>query len=73
LSIPTTSAALLSCMTFDERNSKGDDDPTVGMKPFLLKPFQKLQEVARSVAKVEIACGMDINEDEFVEKFSPGM
>lgn len=59
-------------MTFDERN-KDEDDPAVGMKPFLANPFYKLQEVARTVAKVEIACGMDINEDEFVEKFNPGM
>lgn len=66
------SAALLSCMTFDER-SKDEDDPAAGMKPFLANPFYKLQEVARTVAKVEVACGLDVNEDEFVGKFNPGM
>jgi ATP-dependent RNA helicase DOB1 len=64
--------ALLSVMTFDER-TKDDDDPTKGLKTFLLNPFYKLQEVARTVARVEIACGVDIDEDEFVDKFNPGM
>lgn len=64
--------ALLSCMTFDERN-KDEDDPTKGMRSYLTNPFFKLQEVARTVARVEIACGIDIVEDEFVDKFNPGM
>jgi ATP-dependent RNA helicase DOB1 len=64
--------ALLSVMTFDEK-SKEDDDPTKGLKSFLLNPFYKFQEVARTVARVEIACGVDIDEDEFVDKFNPGM
>lgn len=66
------SVALLSCMTFDER-SKDEDDPASGMKSFLSKPFYKLQEIARSVAREEIACGIQMDEDEFVEKFNPGM
>lgn len=66
------SAALLSCMTFDERN-KDDGDPASGLKSFLSTPFYKLQEIARTVAKVEIACGIELNEDEFVDKFNPGM
>jgi ATP-dependent RNA helicase DOB1 len=64
--------ALLSCMTYDERN-KDDDDPTKGLKGFLLNPFHKLQEVARSVAKSQIACKVDVDEDAFVDKFHPGM
>lgn len=66
------SAALLSCMTFDERN-KDDGDPASGLKSLLSTPFYKLQEIARTVAKVEIACGIELNEDEFVDKFNPGM
>lgn len=66
------SAALLSCMTFDERN-KDDGDPASGLKSFLSAPFYKLQEIARTVAKVEIACGIELNEDEFIDKFNPGM
>jgi ATP-dependent RNA helicase DOB1 len=66
------SAALLSCLTFDERN-KDEGDPASGLKPLLSSPFYKLQEIARNVAKVKISCGIDINEDEFVDKFNPGM
>ena len=64
--------ALLSCMTYDEP-MKDDDDPTKGLKNFLLNPFHKLQEVARTVAKVQVASNVDIDEEEFVDKFNPGM
>ena len=63
--------ALLSAMTFDERND--DDDPTKGLKSYLLNPFYKLQEVARNVAQVQSGCGLEVDEDEFVDKFNPGM
>lgn len=64
--------ALLSSMTYDERN-KNEDDPTQGLKSFLLNPFYKLQEVAKTVAQVQASCGLDVDEDEFLEKFNPGM
>jgi ATP-dependent RNA helicase DOB1 len=63
---------LLSTMTFDERNMN-DDDPTKGLKSFLLNPFYKLQEVARTVSQVQTACNLDIDEEEFLAKFNPGM
>jgi len=63
---------LMSCMTNDERNSD-EDDPLKGLKSYLTVPFHKLQEVARTVARVEIACGIEIEEDEFVDQFNPGM
>ena len=64
--------ALLSCMTFDERN-KNEDDPASKLQSHLSKPFYKLQEVARSVARIEAACGIETKEDEFVDSFNPGM
>ena len=64
--------ALLSSMTFDEKN-KDDDDPTKGLKSYLLNPFYKLQEVARTVAKIQIECGVELDEEEFMDKFNPGM
>merc|ERR1711971_573456 len=64
--------APLSSMTFDERN-KDEDDPTKGLKSFLLNPFYKLQDVARTVAQTQAACGLDVDEDEFLNKFNPGM
>jgi ATP-dependent RNA helicase DOB1 len=64
--------ALLSCMTYDERN-KDDDDPAKGLKSYLANPFYKLQEVARTVAKASVACKIELDEDQFVEQFNPGM
>ena len=64
--------ALLSAMTFTEKNSD-DDDPAGKMKSFLSGPFYKLQEVARTVARVEASCGVDVKEEEFVDSFNPGM
>jgi len=68
------SCALLSCMTFDEKKKGDDDDPSKGLKSYLANPFAKLKEAARLVARASIDCKMDgIDEDEFVEKFNPGM
>uniref|UniRef100_A0A7S1B8P0 ATP-dependent RNA helicase Ski2/MTR4 C-terminal domain-containing protein n=2 Tax=Corethron hystrix TaxID=216773 RepID=A0A7S1B8P0_9STRA len=64
--------ALLSCAIFDERQ-KGGEDPAAGLKGGLLKAFKRLRDVARQVAKTSIACKMDLEEEEFVEKFNPGM
>ncbi|KAK1741610.1 exosome RNA helicase MTR4 [Skeletonema marinoi] len=65
------SVALLSCLIFDERSN--DDDPAQGLKSHLSGPYYKLIELARSVAKVAISCKIELNEDEFVEKFNPGL
>lgn len=64
--------ALLSCMTYDEP-SKDDDDATKGLKSFLLNPFYKLQDVAKTVAQVQASCGLEVDEDEFLAKLNPGM
>lgn len=64
--------ALLSCMTFDERN-KSEDNPAASLKSYLANPFYKLQDAARNVVRVEISCGMDKNEEEFIDGFNPGM
>ena len=66
------SVAVLSCLTFDERN-KDEGDPAEGLKSYLSGPFYKLQECARTVAKASIACKIELDEDEFIEKFNPGM
>jgi len=66
------SVALLSCLIFDEK-SKDEDDPAQGLKSYLSGPYYKLIELARSVAKVAISCKIELNEDEFVEKFNPGL
>ena len=65
------SVALLSCLIFDEKPN--DDDPAQGLKSYLSGPYFKLIELARSVAKVAISCKIELNEDEFVDKFNPGL
>ena len=66
------SVSLLSCLIFDER-SKDEDDPAKGLKSYLSAPYYKLIELARTVAKVAKSCKIELNEDEFVEKFNPGL
>jgi len=46
---------------------------TRGLKSFLLNPFLKLQEAARTVVRAQIACKLEVDEDQFVEKFNPAM
>ena len=66
------SVALLSCMTFDDR-VKDEGDPAEGLKSYLMNPFRKLQDAARLVAKASIACKIELEEDEFVMKYNPGL
>ena len=65
--------AVLSCMTFGEAVKGDEENPASGLKSFLATPFYKLQDAARAVAGVEVACGVDVNEDEFVDQFNPEM
>ncbi|KAL7557415.1 hypothetical protein ACA910_016631 [Epithemia clementina (nom. ined.)] len=65
--------ALLSCMTYGEAMKGDDDNPASHLKSYLANPFYKLQDAARTVARVEAACGIDVNEDEFVNQFNPEM
>jgi ATP-dependent RNA helicase DOB1 len=65
------SVALLSCLTFGEPIK--DEDPTQGLKSFLRNPFYKLQEVAKTVVQVQIACNLDVDEDEFLNQINPAM
>lgn len=66
-------AALLSCLTFDEKIKDDNGDPTKGLKPILSAPFYKLQEAARTVAKAQLSCNIELDEDEFVDQFNPGL
>lgn len=66
--------SLLSVLTFDERNkSSEDDDPLKGLKGYLTNPYLKLQDVARSVCHSIQSCKIELDEDEYVEQFNPGM
>ena len=64
--------ALLSCLIFDE-NLKEDDSPAANLKSFLSQPFLQLQSIARDIARTQHACGVEINEEEFLNTFNPNM
>lgn len=64
-------AALLSCLCYNE---KKDDDAGEGPEdPDLAGPFQQLQEAARHVGQVMSDCKVDVDVENFVEQFNPGM
>ena len=72
LSVEQT-ASLLSCLTFDEKLKDDCGDPAKGLKSLLAAPFYKLQETARIVAKAQLSCNIEVDEDEFVNQFNPGL
>ncbi|KAG0174677.1 ATP-dependent RNA helicase mtr4 [Apophysomyces sp. BC1034] len=60
------SVALLSCFVFDEKveqNARLQDE--------LSGPLRLMQETARRIAKVSQECKMNIDEEEYVQKFKP--
>jgi len=65
--------ALLSCLTFEDKRNEDDAAIKSSLKNYLSNPFYKLQQAARVVAKAIIACKIELDEDEFVEKFNPEM
>ena len=70
---PEQCCALLSCLTFDDAKKGEDEESLKSVKGYLTKPYYKLKEVARTVCRVEISCGIELNEEEFVDKVNPGM
>lgn len=65
LSVPQC-VALLSCFVCDERSS---EQPTAADE--LATPLKQMQDFARRIAKVSIECKLEIDEEEYVEKFKP--
>jgi len=66
--------ALLSVLTFDERNKEENEgDALKGLKGYLVHPYHQLQDVARSVALSIQSCKIELDEDEYVQKLNPGM
>lgn len=63
LSVPQC-VALLSCFVCDERSS---EQPTAAEE--LAAPLKQMQDFARRIAKVSIECKLEIDEEEYVDKF----
>ena len=70
LSVEQT-VALLSCFVHKE-GSKDDSDKTK-VKPDMEGPLQKLQAAARAIARVSIDAKMNVNEEDYVKSFNPGL
>ncbi|KAI7863459.1 rRNA-processing arch domain-containing protein [Spinellus fusiger] len=58
--------ALLSCFVFDEKV-----DQQTRLQDELSGPLRLMQETARRIAKVSKECKMNIDEEEYVQKFKP--
>jgi ATP-dependent RNA helicase DOB1 len=63
LSVPQC-VALLSCFVCDERSS---EEPTAMEE--MSAPLKQMQNFARRIAKVCIECKLEIDEEEYVDKF----
>ncbi|KAJ3203982.1 Exosome RNA helicase MTR4 [Dinochytrium kinnereticum] len=60
--------ALLSCFCHQERTKEKSGKE---LNDELAKPFQKLRENARNIAKISIECKLALDESEYMESFRP--
>ncbi|CAO1370413.1 unnamed protein product [Diamesa tonsa] len=60
--------ALLSCFVCDERSSSNPSSLEE-----LGGPLKQMQDFARRIAKVAIECKLELDENEYVEKFKPSL
>lgn len=64
----TQTTALLSCFVCDE---KSNEMPK--LSEALSGPLKQMQDLARRIAKVSVEAKLELEEDEYVEKFKPYM
>lgn len=71
---PENIAALLSCFVIDEKSSSSKDGgEKLPPQKGLVEAFRQVQETARRVANVWKECKIDVNVEEYVQKFSPAI
>ncbi|XP_030377687.1 exosome RNA helicase MTR4 [Scaptodrosophila lebanonensis] len=63
---PPKAVALLSCFVCDEKSS---DAPKCATE--LSGPLRSMQDLARRIAKVSTECKLDLDAENYVEKFKP--
>ncbi|KAI9321903.1 rRNA-processing arch domain-containing protein [Dichotomocladium elegans] len=61
--------ALLSCFVFDSRPDNSARTTVLELDG----PLRLMQETARRIAKVSLDCKMDMDEEEYVKRFNPGL
>jgi ATP-dependent RNA helicase DOB1 len=65
-------AALLSALVYTER-SKADDGSAPPLREELAAPLRALQDAARRIASVAADCRVELDAEEYVASFNPGM
>jgi ATP-dependent RNA helicase DOB1 len=63
-------AALLSCLVYEE---KGNDDDAKPLREELAAPLRAVQDAARRVAQVSADCKVELDAEEYVSSFRPEM
>lgn len=58
--------AILSCFVCDEKSTEN-----VKFSEELSAPLRQMQDLARRIAKISNECKLEINEEDYVEKFKP--
>jgi ATP-dependent RNA helicase DOB1 len=61
---PEQCAACLSCFIFEEKSSE-----TPALREELAKPYRKIKEKAKDVAKISRECKMTLDEEEYLKSF----
>ena len=62
-------ASVLSCLVYTDNKSEGEPPKDESLS----EPFQKLQEVANNVATVMEESNIELNKEEYLQKFAPDM
>jgi ATP-dependent RNA helicase DOB1 len=65
-------AALLSALVYTER-SKADEGGAPALREELAAPLRALQDAARRIASVASDCRVELDAEEYVSSFNPGM
>ncbi|KAL0250941.1 hypothetical protein GEMRC1_000155 [Eukaryota sp. GEM-RC1] len=68
--IPSEIVGILSCFVTEERPKKKEE---IKMPENMKKLFEDLTRRARNIGEISKQCRMDVNPDEYVEKFKPTM
>lgn len=66
---PVQMAAVLSCLVYTDTKSEGEPPKDESLS----EPFAKLQEVTNMVATVMEESNIELNKEEYLQKFAPDM
>jgi ATP-dependent RNA helicase DOB1 len=71
---PAQAAATLSCLIYtDKPASSSQDESKPPLREELAAPLRQVQAAAKRIAEVSIDCKIEMDPEEYVDKFNPGM